>query len=441
MAMSSQCYLEMKDESGKTSSSPAFSYLREYPAWSTRSLRVSSHFPFTPASVESSTDPAGLDAKAMAVPDPSSSADPSQPSPLQSAPSASNAQPPAASQSPLSLEDSRIPAPTAAYAVPLSLVSTILVAASGLAIHQRRKLRAERLREQEALKARSSSGRSTLDPVGLGLGFHVSAHTPAARSVAGSLRDRLGHGRAPASIALSTSASMSRMRAWRRDVSRHEPGSHPHGPALPDDEETYVARSDDGHDTIISAASSKAYLLKTGEPPRRPTKAPFYASTGASRGQPRHTTVPASMFRESPIGLPYHRDGDGGADQLHYHASRENKYATYGRRRYIEEEEKEHGRLKRRGSLGRVHRALGHTSEDYCQDATTKADGVMPRDVDLFQIPLSPAQPHREAVLISRPERLRNGPAFNFDKVPRLRGMDGDPYDVVARKVSRGDLV
>ncbi|KAM5534360.1 hypothetical protein V8D89_011953 [Ganoderma adspersum] len=424
VAMSSQCYLEMKDDSGKTSSSPAFSYL---------------------PSVEASTDPAGLDAEAMAVPDPSSSAAPAQPSPLQSATSsASAAQPPAASQSPLSLEDSRIPTPTAAYAVPLSLVSTILVAASGLAIHQRRKLRAERLREQEALKARSSGGHPALDPVGLGVGLGLVfvAPAPATRSVAGSLRDRLGHGHrhAPAST-LSASASMSTMRAWRRDVSRHEPGSHPHVPALPDDEDTYVVWSDDGHGASASAASGKAYLLKAGEP-RRPSKAPFYASTGASRGQPRRTTVPASMFRESPIGLPYPRDGDGGGEHIHHHhASRENKYATYGRRRYIEEEEEEHGRLKRRGSLGRVHRALGHTSADYHQEDTTKLDGVMPRDADLFPIPLSPAQPHREPGLVSRQERLHNGPAFTFDGAPRPGGTDRNLYDVVARKVSRGDLV
>ncbi|PIL30860.1 hypothetical protein GSI_07029 [Ganoderma sinense ZZ0214-1] len=427
VTISSQCYLEMKDDSGKTSSSPAFSYL---------------------PSVEASTDPTGLDVEAMAVPEPSESAEtPEQPSPPQFAASASAAQPPAASQSPLSLEDSRIPTPTAAYAVPLSLVSTILVAASGLAIHQRRKLRAERLREQEALKARqshtlSSSAHSTLDPVGLGLSEFIalgSGPAPAPRSVAGSL-DGLGHGHDPTSV-LSGSASMSRMRAWRRDVSRHVSGAHVPTHARPDDEETYVARSDDGSASVVSG---KAHLLKAGGS-RLPSKASFYASTGASRSQPRRTTVPAGMFRESPIGLPYPRDDNGGGEHLHRdRTTGDNKYATYGRRRYVEEEEEEHGRLKRRASLRRVHRALSHTSKDYCQDATTNADGVMLRDADLFSIPLSPAQPHGELASVSRAERPHNGRAFDFDKTPvspRPGGADRRLYAVVARKVSRGDLV
>ncbi|KAI1789196.1 hypothetical protein LXA43DRAFT_1096614 [Ganoderma leucocontextum] len=428
----SQCYLEMKDDSGKTSSSPAFSYL---------------------PSVEADAEPADLEGEAMAVPEPPS-ANPSasssaQPGPIQSSTSSSpafGAQPSAPSQSVLSLEDSRVPTPTAAYAVPLSLVSTILVAAGGLAIHQRRKLRAERLREREALEARQSQAiprPSALDPVGLGLGFVTLGRgpAPAARSVA-SLRE-LGDGHA--SIR-SASGSMSRTRAWRRDVSRHEAQSHPHPPPPDADEETYVARSDDGR-SIVSSRASRAYLPKSGEP-RRPSRAPFYASTGASRRQPRHTTVPASMFRESPIGLPYPRDGAGGdGEHLHYHhhdhASRENKYATYGRRRYIEEEEEEYGRLKRRDSLRGAHRAHGPASEDY-QDATAN-DGVMARDIDLSPIPLSPAQPLREPGLVSRPERLHDGRyaqgAFDFDKAPRPGGADRNIYDVVARKVSRGDLV
>ena len=461
VTISSRCYLEMKDDSGKASASPPFSYLREYPdTVPTVSARLTP--PATQASVRASTNPTGLDAEAMAVPDPSPAAFSALPSAQPTPPQSSTAQLSAPSQAALSLEDSRIPTPVAAYAVPLSLVSTILVAACGLAIHQRRKLRTERLREQESLKARrmqtlpGSGGHSAFDPVGLGLSVLTLGHGPAPTARSASLRSQgQGQGPGPASVR-SASASMSRMRAWRRDVSRHEPGPHslPRAPPPPDDadEKTYVARSDDGRSVV---SNSRAGLsLKSGGP-RRPNKAPFYASTGASRSQPRRTTVPASMFRESPIGVPYPRDGIG-EEHLHHHhhhhLNRESKYATYGRRRYVEEEEEEHGRLQRRdrdrdGSLRRAHRAHDRASEDY-QDAATNLDDVMARDIELFSIPLSPAQPRRELVSVSRPERPHDGrytqDALDFDRVtvpPRPEGASRNIYDIVARKVSRGDLV
>lgn len=447
VTISSRCYLEMKDDSGKAFASPAFSYLREYsdalPAVPARLT-----LPVTQGSVEANVDPPGLDAEAMAVPDPSpavaSALLSARPNPLQSSAAPSSA----TSQAALSLEDSRIPTPVAAYAVPLSLVSTILVAASGLAIRQCRKLRAERLREQESLEARrirtlpGSGGHSAFDPVGLGLSVLTLGNGPAlpSRSVAGALRSqRQGPGQGPGS-ARSASASMSRMRAWRRGVSPHESGSHPHGLPPPDDadEKTYVARSDDGHSTI----SSKACPPKSSQP-RHPSRVPFYASTGASRSQPRRTTVPASMFRESPIGVPYPHDGIGD-EGLHHHSSRESKYATYGRRRYIEEEEEEHGQLQWRD---RGRGAHSRASEDY-QDATTHLGDVMARDVDLFPIPLSPAQPLREQASISHQERTYDGryiqgaPDFGKAPVPtRFEGANGSIYDVVAKKVSRGDMV
>ncbi|TBU48702.1 hypothetical protein BD309DRAFT_1006711 [Dichomitus squalens] len=390
----SQCYLEMKDDFGETSASPAFSYQHVHAM---------------------EAQPSAEDAS---TPTPAPSSPPSSPD--------SVPQPSASSQQAPSLEESRMPTPTAAYAVPLSFVGSALLCAGGLAYQQRRRLRAERRKEQDALQARQTLSRQpTLDLVGLG--FTNLGRGPAP-------------GRSPAASASASlqrqdsvrSTSVSRMRAWRRGVSQHHlhPHSHSHSHHHADDE-TYVARSDDGRSVASGRSGPAGAYLHRPAQPRRPTREPFYAS----RSQARRTTVPAGLYRESPIGLPQPRDG-----------GRESRYATYGRRRYIAEEEEDWGRLKRRDD----RRRPAHASEDVDRIKVESYhnaninDDVFSHYLDLSPIPLSPTRsPPRDPSSVSRPERLhvrRYAQDATHDSAQH-RVEERDLYTVVARKISRDDFV
>ncbi|TBU26355.1 hypothetical protein BD311DRAFT_849635 [Dichomitus squalens] len=415
----SQCYLEMKDDFGETSASPAFSYQREF-----RVLHLTpmSHpVSVLLASVDDDTDP--TDVHAMEAQP--SAEDASTPTPAPSSPPSSPSsvpQPSTSSQQAPSLEESRIPTPTAAYAVPLSFVGSVLLCAGGLAFQQRRRLRAERRAEHDALQARQTLSRQpTLDLVGLG--FTNLGRGPAP-------------GRSPAASASLQrqdsvrSTSVSRMRAWRREVSQHHlhrPHSH-HA-----DDETYVARSDDGRSVASSRSGHAGAYLHRPAQPRRPTREPFYVG----RSQARRTTVPAGLYRESPIGLPHPRDG-----------GRESRYATYGRRRYIAEEEEDWGRLKRRDDRRRplASEDVDRIKVESYHNANIN-DDVFSHYLDLSPIPLSPAQtsrsPPRDPSSVSRPERLhvRRYAQDATHNSARPRVEERDLYTVVARKISRDDFV
>ncbi|OBZ79099.1 hypothetical protein A0H81_00284 [Grifola frondosa] len=185
VSTTSECYLEMMDDSGDTMVSPTFS------------VGPSDPNSDPPDPNNNATTIANADSNA-----PSTSFVPSTP---QSLPY-------------LEEEESHMPVPTAAYAVPLSLVISVILAAGGLAVHHRRKLRSERLQEKTVLKTLSRQSTMSFRTLG-----------------------DLG----------SRASRSSLMRAWRRDVGREDArGRRVHNESPP------LTRE-----------------------PRRATRAPFFAHT------------------------------------------------------------------------------------------------------------------------------------------------------------------
>ncbi|KAH9945579.1 hypothetical protein B0H21DRAFT_822915 [Amylocystis lapponica] len=200
-ASASSFYLQMADDSGQATDSPAFS--------------------LSPGS------------SLQMVPDNTTSAS-SDPTP----PSASSSS--SSPQSPLDLGVTRMPTPTAAYAVPLSLVISVLLAAGGLSIHQHRKLSHERAEDEKALSTTTLSRQSSL--------------TASFRTLIGSANSR------PTSVASPDSTPT----AW-------------------------LKRSGSGGSTLKRA------------PARRATREPFYTPSARRRPPMR---VPASLFRAAASPMP-----------------------------------------------------------------------------------------------------------------------------------------
>ncbi|KZT09081.1 uncharacterized protein LAESUDRAFT_811141 [Laetiporus sulphureus 93-53] len=183
----SQFVLRMQASSGKTACSPAFQL--------TPSALLSSAS--SPAKIASAA-PLGVSSSKISSPT-------SYPNLSQNT-SSSSTDPLTDPNSALSTR----PAPTAAYAVPLALVLTVLLAAGALCVRERRRLRVERGREREALSRRPTmedahagefgslrSGRWGLG-VGMGDAGSSRASTPTAAapaSVAGSFRSGYAHAR------------------------------------------------------------------------------------------------------------------------------------------------------------------------------------------------------------------------------------------------------
>ncbi|KAI0719092.1 hypothetical protein C8T65DRAFT_569636 [Cerioporus squamosus] len=287
----SHCYLQMVDDNGDKSSSPTFSFGSSGADDQTAAVTDEAGSDDADAESSPNSSPAPLaspasPASSTLYASPESS--PASPSSILSTRSSSAASSPTtslsnanlqstSSQTP-SLNETRMPAPTAAYAVPLSLVLSVLLAAGGLSLHQRRKLRAERKLEHEALKTRATLSRhSTLSFAGF-----------------------MALGRGPSPAASSRSTSVNLMRAWRRDVSRYN-HDHSHDPSvLPDDDHTYVAKSSDARSVL--SISSRGSLPK--REPRPQTREPFHTSSS----QVRRTTVPAGLFRMGVSPMAPHRD-------------------------------------------------------------------------------------------------------------------------------------
>ncbi|KAI5897352.1 uncharacterized protein SCHCODRAFT_02609137 [Schizophyllum commune H4-8] len=143
-------YLSMEDDYGTRSRSPTFSLSKSAPA-------SPNPPPAAPAALNNAEDPAQAQAPFAATSTPSLVA-------ASSAPVASLAPPPPSSPEVLS---SRTPVPTAAFAVPISIVGAILLIAIYLGFRQRSALRKARQRDAEKLSRQTSAssfGSSTTLP-------------------------------------------------------------------------------------------------------------------------------------------------------------------------------------------------------------------------------------------------------------------------------------
>ncbi|KAI0762551.1 hypothetical protein C8Q74DRAFT_161759 [Fomes fomentarius] len=414
------CYLEMVDDFGHKMASPTFAF------------RPSLTKDVT-ADVADEGDPNADSSSPASSPASSSSSAPTQVLP--------------------SIDESRIPAPTAAYAVPLSLVLSVLLAAGGLSIRQRRKLRAEREKEQEALKNRQTLSRhSTLSFSGfkaLGVGL------PQGQDAEGE--------RTNETQAQSRSTSVSLMREWQRDVSRyqrrHVHDGHHSVAADDNDDDTYVARTDDGRGSVVTSASSTARsssskrFAQHNREPRHITREPFhYAGSTSGRTRPRHvtTTIPASVFRAaaSPI-LPPHRREE--LERSHGHGRRgyqlrdefygPPKEAAYSVAR---DSDAGSGYYYHEDDWETMPKGNDDNERRYGKDHlnASVSDAVISQYYDFSPIPLSPAPPSREAFSVTAPERLhvrRYAENTDYEKAlgpsPRLVGRD--LYETVASKLSR----
>ncbi len=322
-----------------------------------------------------------------------------------------------------SLDESHVPVPTAAYAVPLSLVISVILAAGGLSVHQRRKLQTERLQEQETLKTRGVLSRhSTLSFAGftkLGSGPRPPTH------------DR-------ASQAESRSTSVSMLREWRRGVSRHE--RRPECDSRASD--TSLAwRTDDG-------GSVEGYTNFPRREARRATREPYHAS----HARDRRTTMPASAFRAGVSPVFPSTDSWGGdresargyPDDDHRGSHKEHD-RRYAREQRDYDDEEDWGRLKRKGrTLVDPGVVDGAPRERDAYLNASVNDSVLDRYIMGSPAPPSPEPRYRARSpppSVSRPERLhvrRYAEADGDEKVlpPVPRDPERALYDSVARKIS-----
>ena len=401
-----QCYLEMVDDNGEKSSSPTFSFgpsgadsgvgdsdgkASADTADQADSANDTPAAPATSSIASSSPDAAVQSSSSSSTPvsPQDASAQSSSPAPSPTA-SMSNANlQTTTSQTPSSLAETRMPAPTAAYAVPLSLVLSVLLAAGGLSLHQRRKLRAERQLEHDALKTRATLSRhSTLSFAGF-----------------------MALGRGPSTHSRATSVSM--MRAWRRDVSRFGHDHDQSGSTLtPADDDTYVAKTDDARSVLSTSSRGSAPSKRA---PRPQTREPFYTgndNNGHSSSRNHGSMVPAGLFRAglSPR-VPHPHDEDNWDKPKHP--------------------------TKRPPSAGE-----GEGEGDVNASVN---DEVMSRYFEFSPIPLSPPAPRahgRDPSPVSVPERLhvrRYADSANaeYDRSLPPRVPEKDLYDVVARRLTR----
>ncbi|KAH9891140.1 hypothetical protein C8Q73DRAFT_792560 [Cubamyces lactineus] len=463
-----QCYLEMVDNFGDKMVSPTFSFGGSADAQSTDAASA--------AAADSQSGSSSADANNPAATSPATTDSSNSPDSVNSADSANSAnsansastpsgtglgavfQTPSAPQTLPSLDESHVPVPTAAYAVPLSLVGSVILAAGGLSVHQRRKLRNERLQEQAYL-AQARGGAPAL-----------SRHSTLSFAGFMNLGSRPHSSRAPSSMSISRvprvdkqpypqsrSTSVNRTRAWRRDVSHHHERRPEYLPRL-SDEDTLAWRSEDAHSVRSSGEYMKGFTaLPVRQEPRRATREPFHASSGGG-GRARRTTIPTSAFwaGASPV-FPlsdtdsFCSDGYGGGGYGH---RTDHSYTKGGKYDEVDEDE-EWGRLKRKGRtlvdpgpLSRDAARGGGGGEAYLNASVN--DSVMERYFNTSPVPpaLSPGgpprRPHSDA--LARPERLyvkryadggRHGEDRGGLLPPAPKDTERDLYDAVARRIAR----
>ncbi|KAH9850645.1 hypothetical protein C2E23DRAFT_929687 [Lenzites betulinus] len=472
-----QCYLEMVDDFGDKMASPTFSF--GVSADDTTSSEA------TDADASSSGVPAtgtgtGTDAETPSTP--TSKPAPSSSNSLMQPAQAPIAQGPQTPQTPLELDESHVPVPTAAYAVPLSLVISVLLAAGGLGVHQRRKLQHERQREQArpAAGAPPLSRHSTLSFAGfVGLGLGARPHSSRSGSSHGGLGR--GAGRVAGGVAgerrqpaESRSTSVSTMRAWRRDVSRHERRPvHETRRQDSDSQATLAWPADADYAPGASAAGGGGkgshFTSIPQREPRRHTREPFQVQvrTGPARAA---ATVPARVFRAAVSPIFPSTESDRYSED-NYHYKEERKYRPSYSYEGEEAVEQEWRRLNRSGcelvDPGVVARdPYSHSRHAHPGEARRTRDGgagayldasvtdsVVDRYCSASPVPRSPPRspPHRSMipVSVSRPERLHvrryadDGEERERDirREREARRAPRDPerdlYDAVARQISR----
>ncbi|KAI0761666.1 hypothetical protein BD413DRAFT_616876 [Trametes elegans] len=421
------CYLEMVDDFGAKMASPSFSF---------------GGTPDDTDAAESADDPssASPDTTSTAT---SATASISPPS-TSTGPPMNTALPTQPQSFPQTLDESHIPVPTAAYAVPLSLVGSVILAAAGLAVHQRRKLNSEREREREhaTLKSRGAGPNGSIGR-GNGGGGAGGLSRHSTLSFAGFVN--LGSGSHPH----SRSTSVSMMRAWRRDVSQHHShGNRPDAVSRASDDTTLAWHTDDAPSVSSSSRRTDREARKGHAAhgqgasrftalPRRPTRDAFHA--GAARPRRATATVPASVFRAiaSPV-FPHsptepserardtrpHKDRayPPSGDAYYHDLERDTDAYAYDE---AEEAEKPKGRgrtlvdpgvAEPRGTGGRI--AFLNASA---------TDSVVER--------------YYLASPLARPERLhvrRHADADRDDPYRDSEAAPRDLYDAVARRISRG---
>ncbi|KAI9059572.1 hypothetical protein FKP32DRAFT_1634067 [Trametes sanguinea] len=481
-----QCYLEMVDDFGDKMASPVFSFgaspgdsdASAYPATaaaaaiaaagtpaaSTEDAPTASDSPSSPSNIspspaaESTPSPnADLDpdpsSNPSSSPDTSHSVKPT-PSPSPSPNPKASSNPPSPKSSPdssanagtpkASMDDSHVPIPTAAYAVPLALVGSVILAAGALSVHQRRKLRHERALEHAALQTRGAllSRHSTLSFAG----FVKLGRERAGQDGRG---DEDGNGASVARSARteSRSTSVSRMRAWRRDV--------PHSSGSRASESTYAYRPDEEDArSVASYAYSKGFTAFPAPLARRLTREPFHAharrngdggrasQTGA--GARRATMVPASVWRAGVSPSPVFPSTDSLSLCTESDATpRSGRWTDRLRERdrqslAREDEDGELGRLKRKGHALVDPGPVPQDTSSYLASSIT--DSVLDRYCLASPIPpsLSPVPTARGNApsSVARPERLHVKRYAEADL--ERPEPERDLYDVVARRISRG---
>ena len=352
---------------------------------------------------------------------------------------------------PLDAAESRVPAPTAAYAVPLSLVASVILAAGGVSFCQRRKLRAERAQEHALLAAARHepplSRRSTLSWAGfvaLGRGPAPTSPIPDPRAHT-HMRERERRG---AQLTASRSTSVSTMRAWRRDVSRYH-GAGRAGKARP-------LTDDDGEDTYVDNRSVSSASHRAPAP-RRTTREPFdILASDPDEAPPYHRSVRARAHAPSRVAAGVFRAMSPAPDR-----ERDRERAGAGGRQYSLDdayhEDEEWARMKRKARAEGRAVGEGADRDEHLNAAVT--DAVVSRYLDLSPVPLSPAPPASRAAapppwdvsVVARPERLHVRRCAEPGGVGRERGARGDSdvppplppkdyerdlYDAVARRLS-----
>ncbi|KAI0367493.1 hypothetical protein BV20DRAFT_1054773 [Pilatotrama ljubarskyi] len=408
-----RCYLEMIDNFGDTMASPSFSFGASANDSDSASATNDTSSTADQTSMTKALNPSGTVATVMQTPN--------------------------APQTLPSLDVSHAPVPTAAYAVPLSLVISVILAAGGLSVHQRRKLRSERQQEQESLKTRGAplSRHSTLS---FG-GFVNLGSRP--QSLA---KHREAQGRDGGE---SRSTSVSMMRAWRRDVSRHErrPGAESRA-----SDATLAHRTEDARSLASEGNTVTGFTSLPRREPRRHTREAFYTSrSGGGR-----TTVPASAFRAgmSPVFPSTDSlcgDYDSPSRQADLFRERDRAHALPTAHRHTkddyDEDDEDWGRLKRKGRtlvdpgvVDPPRRAEGRTA--YLNASVN--DSVMERYFNTSPVPPIPSFPPQLApVSVSRPERLHVRRYAELDDAgekalpPAPRDSERQLYDAVARRIAR----
>ncbi|KAH9927446.1 uncharacterized protein BXZ73DRAFT_90722 [Epithele typhae] len=376
----SQCFIEMVDDFGDKAMSPVFSF---------------GHPASEPASSSSSPKKPGA---SNSHDEDSADSPRTSPSPTSSPHTSSSPLPPPLPPDP---SESKAPAPVAAYAVPLSLVGAVIIAAAGTYLYRRRQSAREQAQAQQAARI-PPSRQSSLSFAG----FLALGRGPTASS-SSSPRSDSPPGRRPPG---SSRSSATRVDAAHANVSRHAK----RGFGLSAGESDY--RRADRHADADGAGPRRSYRelrdddsttcrpgVSFASPPphhpRRPTREPFFGDEDED-GRRRRGPYDRPPPRAAPVDRRPPTPSEGLEPSRSVSVARD----------------------RERGRAGPL------------QASASVTDAVMGSYFDgLSPVPLSPASaPARRAAWdVARPEQLyvRRGAAA---EPPKEAGL----YEAVARRLS-----